>query len=194
MSLARALRSNKTIRSIGFDDEPFERGEAESIGIAGVVCKETRFDGMVWGQVEPDGWDATDEVCRLLEGGKFLQQLHVVLLDGIAFGGFNVIDIAELSDRLALPCIAVTRQPPDFEAIEAALQHLDAPEKRLATIHRAGDVQPATHAHFQAHGCSIADARKVVDKLTVVGHIPEPIRIAHLVATAVSTGESGRRA
>ena len=36
--------------------------------ISGVVCAGTRFEGMVWGQVQQDGWDATDIVCQLLIG------------------------------------------------------------------------------------------------------------------------------
>ena len=61
--------------------------------LVGAVCSGTRFEGMVFGRVRKDGWNATREIVRLLEGGKFLPQLHLVLLDGIAFGGFNVVDL-----------------------------------------------------------------------------------------------------
>lgn len=194
MELHEILQSDKTIRSIGFDDAPFERGSSEPVGVAGVVCKETRFDGMVWGEVEADGWDATDRLVDLLTDGKFLPQLHVVLLDGIAFGGFNVVDLPALAARLDVPCLAVMRNRPDFEAIERALQHTEDPDERRATMEDAGPVYESGHAYFQVQGASVATARRVLDQLTVTGKIPEPIRIAHLVATAVGHGESGRRA
>lgn len=194
MELSRLLESNKTLRTIGFDDQSFERGSEDEVGLAGIVCKQTRFDGMVWGQVTADGWDATDEIIRLLEGGKFLDQLHAILLDGIAFGGFNVVDLTDLAGRLDLPCIAVMRRRPDFQAIRAALENVETPEMRYQAMREAGPVLEAPDAFFQVRGTDPETARALLDTLTVNGHVPEPLRIAHLVASAVGNGESGRRA
>ena len=194
MNLQRALSSNKTLCTVGFDDQPFERGSGRPVGLAGVACKGTRCVGMVWGQVAADGWDGTETVAGLLEGGKFLDQLHAVLLDGITFGGFNVVDLEGLSERLDRPCIAVMRHRPDFEAVEAALQHVPDSEERFDLMRRAGDIHAAAESYFQVRGASPEAARAVVDRLTVEGHIPEPIRMAHLIASAVGDGESGRRA
>ena len=194
MMLEAILDGGKTIRSIGFDDAPFERGSSEPVGVAGVVCKGTRFDGMVWGEVEADGWDATETLVELLVGGKFLPQLHLVLLDGIAFGGFNVVDLEALAERLALPCVAVMRDMPDFEAIRGALEHVDDGEGRLEVMMRAGEIHEAEDVYFQVRGASPETARRAIGELTRDGHIPEPVRVAHLVGTAVGSGESGRRA
>jgi len=194
MRLARLLESDKTLRTIGFDDQPFERDGGGTVGVAGVVCKQTRFDGMVWTEVRVDGSEATRSLRESLEGGKFLDQLHAILLDGIALAGFNVVDLPELAEALDLPCIAVVRTRPDFDGIRNALEHVDHSENRFETIRRAGDVHAADRAYFQVRGCPPEVARRVVDTLSVRGHIPEPIRLAHLVATAVASGESGRRA
>ena len=64
MELESLLRLNRMIRVIGFDDAPFIRHAGGSVAIAGVVCAGTRFEGMVWGQVEQDGWDATDIILK----------------------------------------------------------------------------------------------------------------------------------
>jgi len=194
MELSRLLESNKTLRTIGFDDQSFERESENDVGLAGIVCKQTRFDGMVWGRVAPDGWDATDEILHLLKGGKFLDQLHAILLDGIAFAGFNVVDLAGLSKQLDLPCIAVMRHRPDFQAIRDALENVGYPERRYEAMREAGPVLEASDAFFQVRGTDPETARDVLDTLTVNGHVPEPLRIAHLVASAVANGESGRRA
>lgn len=193
-SLKHLLDSNKTVRAVGFDDAPHRRGQPESVGLAGVVCRNTRFDGMVWGRVEPDGWDAGDVVARTLEEGKFLEQLDLVLLDGIAFGGFNVIDLPRLADRLGKPCATVMRRRPDFDAIEAALQNLDRWEERRSRMERAGPIHNAGEIFCQIQGGSTDTVIRAIERLTYRGHIPEPVRIAHLVASAVATGESGRRA
>lgn len=194
MDLSRILESDKTVRAIGIDDQPFERDADAEVGIAGVVCKETRFDGMVWTRVGVDGRDGNERIRGALVDSKFLPQLHALLIDGIALAGFNVVDLPALADALEIPCIAVMRRRPDFDAIRRALRNVDAPDQRLETMERAGDVHEAAEAYFQVAGCEPAIARRAVERLTVTGHIPEPIRIAHLVATAVADGESGRRA
>jgi hypothetical protein len=71
MKLKTLLRLGRKIRAIGFDDAPFNRHGNDSVYIAGVVCAETRFEGMVWGEIQQDGWDATDTICNLLTDGKF---------------------------------------------------------------------------------------------------------------------------
>lgn len=194
VSLERLLRQHKTIRAIGFDDAPFSRVGDEPVCVAGVVCADTKFEGMVWGRVAKDGWDATDIICDLLVGGKFLPQLHVLLLDGIALGGFNVVDLPELHERLGIPCVAVMRNYPDLEAVESALQHIAEPDRRLERIRRAGAIHEADHIFFQVRGAQPAVVRRVLSRLTYTGHIPEPLRMAHLIGAAVQTGESGRRA
>lgn len=194
MDLPRAVRSDKTIRTVGFDDAPFSDREGGRTGLAGVVCEGTRFDGMVWGDVAIDGWDGTERVCELLEGGKFLPQLHLVLLDGIAFGGFNVVDLQGLARRLDRPCAAVMRERPDRGSIRRALQHVPDPERRWDRIERAGEVHRDGEVYYQVAGAEPEVVGRALDRLLRAGHVPEPLRIAHQVATAVAAGESGRRA
>jgi len=184
----------RTVRAIGFDDAPFARRRRGHVGLAGVVCAGTRFEGLVWGRVRQDGWDATDAILRLLVGGKFLPQVHVVLTDGIAFGGFNVIDLAALAASLGRPCIAVMRRPPDLAAVERAIRRLPRPEKRLELLRRAGPVHRRGSFTFQVQGAEPDAAGRALARLTDRGAVPEPLRLAHLVGAAVRTGESGRRA
>ncbi len=86
----RPLPASRTLRVVGFDDGPFRKEAGARVPLVGAVCAGTRFEGMVFGSVRRDGWNATDVICTLLHEGKFLPQLHLVLLDGLSFGGFNV--------------------------------------------------------------------------------------------------------
>lgn len=184
----------RTIRAAGFDDAPFDRARDGHVGLAGVVCAGTRFEGLVWGRVRRDGWNATEAVAGLLQGGKFLPQLHLVLLDGLSFGGFNLVDLEALAERLALPCVAVMRRPPDLAAVERALRRLPRPERRLALLRRAGPVHRLGSFVFQVRGAEPEPAARALARLTDRGNVPEPLRLAHLVGAAIRTGESGRRA
>jgi hypothetical protein len=194
MELASLLRLNRVIRVIGFDDAPFIRNAGGSVSVAGVVCAGTRFEGMVWGQVEQDGWDATDVILELLLGRKFLPQLHVALFDGIAFGEFNVIDLPKLSEQLQLPCVAVMRRMPNLAAVEQAIRRLPQPEQRLERLQRAGIIYAYPPFFFQVSGACPKVTFSVLERLTDCGKVPEALRLAHLIGAAVIKGESGSTA
>ncbi|MCU0535644.1 MAG: DUF99 family protein [Hydrococcus sp. Prado102] len=194
MELEILLRRDRIIRVVGFDDAPFIRHAGNPVGVAGVVCAGTRFEGMVWGEVEADGWDGTDNLCKLLVGGKFLPQLHLVLLDGICLGGFNVIDLPLLATRLERPCVAVMRKVPNFDKIKNALERLPDSQKRLEIMGRAGKIYEYPPFYFQVFGANPQTIAKILGKLSDRGNVPEALRIAHLIGSAIVKGESGSQA
>jgi hypothetical protein len=159
-----------------------------------VVCAGTRFEGLVWGRVRRDGWNATEEIVRLLRDGKFLPQLHLVLLDGVSFGGLNLVDLPALARALGRPCVAVMRVAPDLAAMERAVRRLPRASRRLALLRAAGPIHSAGPFTFQVAGAEAAAVGEALARLTDRGAVPEPLRLAHLVGAAVRRGESGRRA
>lgn len=194
MDLETLLEQNRTIRVIGFDDAPFIRHAAQPVQVAGVVCAGTRFEGMVWGQVTPDGWDATQVICDLLLPSKFLAQVHLVLLDGISLAGFNIVDLSLLAEKVQRPCVAVMRKQPNMQAVEYAIHRLPQPEQRLALIQRAGLIYNEPPFYFQVCGGKPEVIARALKRLTDCGNVPEALRVAHLITSAVVKGESGRQA
>lgn len=202
MSLERALKRGKKIRALGIDDAPFTPRSVEAqtdfhhtdVNVVGVVCSDTRFEGMLWNQVKRDGKDATKVLIEMIKNSKFKEQLHLILLDGIALGGFNVVDILRLSSELALPCIAVMRRYPDLVAVDEALQTFPDYQRRADTIEKAGPIYESGGFVFQIAGCSTEVAEEALIRLTDCGKVPEALRLAHLIGSAVKKGESSKRA
>jgi endonuclease V-like protein UPF0215 family len=146
------------------------------------------------GRVTRDGWTATRELLRMLRSGKFLPQIHLVLIDGIAFGGLAMVDLEELSRELERPCVAVMRKHPDLDGFERAIRRLPQAERRLAILRRAGPIHESKPFFFQVCGAEPDAIARVLPRVTDRGHVPEALRLAHLIGTALATGESGRRA
>ena len=194
MKLAQLIRQKRKIRAIGFDDAPFVRHQLEKVPIAGIVCAQTRFEGMVWGKIEPDGWDATEVICQLLIGGKFLPQLHLVLLDGLGFGGFNLVDLPTLAARLQIPCVAVMRKHPNLSKITKALSRLSDRDQRLQFLQKAGKIYHYPPFFFQVCGEQPEIIAQALMHLTDRGKVPEALRLAHLIGAAVMNGESSSQA
>lgn len=184
----------RALRAIGFDDAPHPRTRGVRVAIAGVVCRGTRFEGLLWDHVRKDGWGATERLVTMLRASKYLPQVHLVLLDGIAFGGLNVVDLPALAAAVERPCVAVMRRLPDLPAMERAIRRLPRPERRLERLRRAGPIHVRTPFVFQVCGLDPDRTADALARLTDVGHVPEALRLAHLVASAVRDGESRGRA
>lgn len=193
-SLAEVLRLNRRVRVVGFDDAPFDRTPGSPVNVSGIVCSGTRFEGMMWGEATKDGTDATDVLAELLLGGKFYEQVHAVLIDGLAIGGFNLIDLPQLAERLERPCVAVMRKHPNLEKVRAVLERFEDAPYRLRLLERAGPIHEQGGFVFQVIGESPAVVARALAAVTDQGRVPEPLRLAHLIGAAVKMGQSGRRA
>jgi uncharacterized protein len=179
---------------VGVDDFPFARGHRGDVPIVGAVFAGLRLEGVLTGRVRRDGRNATRAVAAMIAGSKFAPQLQLVLLQGIALAGFNVVDLAELRERLGIPVLAVARRPPRVALIRAALlERVPGGRRKWRLVERAGPMEPAAGVWVQRAGLSLAEAERVVRRLAVHGHVPEPLRTAHLIAGGVARGESRGR-
>jgi endonuclease V-like protein UPF0215 family len=181
---------------IGFDDGPFDRfrpGGADVL-LVGAVFARTRLDGVVSGRVRRDGRNATARMAELLRGSQFDRHVRAVLLGGIAVAGFNVVDMHALCAALGRPVVVVARRPPHHAAIRRALEHVRGGEKKWALIEAAGPMEPVRGIYVQRAGITLADTAALLEATTLHGKLPEPLRVAHLIAGGVVTGASRGRA
>lgn len=180
--------------TVGFDDAPFVPGHRGDVPVVGAVYAGTRLDGVLIGRVRRDGANATRELIRLVGGSKFAGHVRLVLLQGVSLAGFNVVDAHELYRRLAVPVLIVVRKAPDFAAIRRALRdHVPGGERKWRLIERLGPMEPLAGVHVQRVGLTPAQAGRVLERLAVNGRIPEPLRTAHLIAGALTRGQSRGR-
>lgn len=195
-SLETLLRRGKTIRVLGVDDAPFEPRRGARANFSGILCADTRFEGMLWGEIEVDGLDATEVLIETILGSKFHEQMHLFLMDGLAMGGFNLVNLPELCARLERPCVAVMRRLPDMERIDAALRNFKDHAHRMQLIEAAGEIHDAHEPFvFQCVGEEEPEVvARVLARLTCEGHVPEALRLAHLIGSAIKTGTSSNRA
>lgn len=176
---------------IGIDDAPFDREHRGRVPVVGAVFAGLRFDGVLIGDVEKDGADAAERLGDLIAGSKFCEHIRLVMLQGIALAGFNVVDVFALHDRLKVPVLVVSRRSPDMDAIrDALLLRISGGREKWDLINRLGGMEPAGNVFVQRVGLSAGQAARVIEKFTVHSHVPEPLRAAHMIATALATGQS----
>lgn len=194
MKLETLLRKGRRARVLGVDDAPFTVGSRRDVLVVGAVYSGAMFEGLLSTKIRQDGRNATDRLVRMIGASKFLQQLHLVMLDGLTLGGFNVVDLPLLASELSLPCVSVMRRRPDLSAIQAALGRLPGSARRWRLIQRAGTLHRAGSLWFQVAGATPEAAAQVIDANVHHGKYPECLRAAHLIGSGVVCGESGKRA
>lgn len=180
---------------IGFDDAPFSKDHVGVVKVVGAVFAGLRFDGMLLGEVEKDGFDAADRLVELVGNSRFREHIQLVMLQGIALAGFNVVDVFSVNKRLGVPVLVVTRREPDLAAVKLALlEQVAGGREKWAVIEKLGPMEAVGEVFVQRVGLTLGEAEDVVARFAVHGYIPEPIRTAHLIAGALEEGESRGRA
>ncbi len=176
---------------IGFDDGPFAtHGGSPTVPLVGVVYARERLDGALIGAIRRDGDEATATIARLVTESRFRQHTRCVLLQGLTFGGFDVVDLRALHEALGCPVLAVARRAPNTARIRAALSHVPNSAERVARLEAAGPMEELAGVWVQRAGIDVPDAEATLRLHTRHGAFPEPLRVAHLLAAAVATGHS----
>jgi len=180
---------------VAFDDGPFDRRTRRGgVLLVGAVFARTRLDGVVSGRVRRDGRDATARMAALLAGSQFDRHVRAILLGGIAVAGFNVVDIHELAAVTGRPVVVVARRAPRLDLIREALTRIPGGAHRWALIERAGPMEPAGKIWIQRAGITFDATRAMLAATTLHGSLPEPLRVAHLIAGGIVAGKSRGRA
>ncbi|MFP4545377.1 MAG: DUF99 family protein [Methanomassiliicoccales archaeon] len=183
---------------MGIDDSPFLFRDDRVMVVGVLVRLPSYMEGVMRTECQVDGGDATQAVGEMVKRSRYREQIRLAMVDGVALGGFNVVDITSLHRDTGIPFATVTRDPPDLEAMESALKaHFPDWKERMETIRANPLHRVATDykdLHVAVAGMGLEEAVPLIRGCTVRGALPEPIRMAHLIATAMARGESKGRA
>jgi endonuclease V-like protein UPF0215 family len=180
---------------VGFDDAPFDHSHRGDVLVVGAVFAGERLDRVISTRVRRDGANAAQRLIDCLTGSKYFDQLRAILLQGITFAGFNVVDLQRLHQATGLPVLVVARYLPDFQAIrEALLQRVPGGARKWRLIEAAGPMEPMAGLYVQRCGITPENTARLLAGLQQNGKLPEPLRVAHMIAGGVTTGESRHRA
>jgi len=181
------------IRVLGVDDGVFTPRTEALVPVVGVVFRGGYWlDGVMHTEIAVDGFDATEKISSMIINSSHYKQLRVIMLNGITFAGFNVVDIKMLNAETRLPVIAVTREKPNLVEIREALKHLLKSEERWNAVLNAGEISEVStrsakeKIYMQVAGISEDDAQKILRLTSTRSNIPEALRVAHLIASGIS--------
>ncbi len=181
------LHLNKPALRILGVAESFVRSRPSSV-LAGVVMRaDLRVDGLAFARATVGGDDATEAVLKIYEDLD-RSDVNALLLSGVAVSWFNIIDIVEIFEEIGKPLVCLTyEESPGLE--KYIREYFPEPEEKLRRYERLGErellkLKTGYEVYVRVLGASADDARILLNKFTLDGRIPEPVRAARLAARA----------
>lgn len=187
-----SLHLNKpALRTLGIA-ESFVRPRPNSC-LAGVVMRaDLRVDGLAYAEATVGGDDATEGVLKIY---KQLDRadINAVILSGAVISWFNIIDRQEVFDKIKKPVICLTyEESPGLE--KYIREYFPEQEDKLLRYKRLGQremirLKTGFDVYVRVLGATAEDARVLLNKFTLDGRVPEPVRVARLAARAAMHAE-----
>ena len=179
------------MRIVGVDDGsiPAIRKPKQYALLVAALFQGSTISDIRLGRIEVDGRDANRVLNSLLKNLRF----DVVMLSGISFGGFNLVDIHQLSRFTRKPVIAISREKPDNAAVLRALRkHFSDWEERWRIVRNAGRLyafKPLSQEpklYFEVNGAAPSFAKKAIASAAIISRLPEPIRVSGILARGLN--------
>ncbi len=164
--------------------------------LAGVVMRSDRvIDGFAIGKASVGGDDASRSIAKLFRSLR-RNDVNAIMISGAILSLYNIVDVDGLSRKVRLPVVCLTYK--ETAGIEDAIRrHFTSPEAKLASYRALGErlrvkLRSGRIVFARGSGISAAETKALVDLFTLQGSIPEPVRVARMLARSVAPRRSSR--
>ncbi len=186
------LHVNKVgLRVLGIA-ESFRRNLPRS-RLSGVVMRgDLRIDGVATTNITVGGDDATDGILRIFRRLDRLD-INALLLNGDVISWFNIVDPLLLWKELGLPVISLSYEESPAGLEGYIREYFPDPDEKLIRYRKLGPRQTMRlrtgyEVYLRATGASADEARALLNRFTMDGRVPEPLRVARLIARSILLG------
>jgi endonuclease V-like protein UPF0215 family len=151
--------------------------------------KDWVIDGVVLGKATREGLDATDVILSMYQALD-RTDINFVMLDGLIISMYNIIEPARIVSSARIPVVAVTFRP--SKGLEKIIRdRFPDSDRRLEIYHTLGvrdkiTLDTGKQVYIRYWGLDLKQAQKVTNRFNLQGALPEPIRVAKLVARSYS--------
>ena len=169
--------------------ESFRQNSTRSV-LSGIVMRQDYvIDGFVFGHATLEGNDATDSILQMYKKLN-REDINYVLISGLIVSMYNIIDIKKIHDSLKIPIIGISYK--NSPGLENAIKHHfpNSFESKIYAYQKLGKREKITLKTFQdvfvrKEGCTLSNVKQLLNNLTLQGNIPEPLRVAHILAKSL---------
>lgn len=183
-----SLPHKKGLRALGIA-ECFGGFVGSKAALAGVVMRgDMVIDGVAISDCTVGGMDSTEKIIEMWNGMS-RNDINLIMLNGCIISLFNIIDLPALFKATNRPIVCVTYEP--SEGLEGRIKERfkEDWEERLRVYRGNGPrYEVKVHTGYTVYvrpiGITLTSTRRILNAFTTHGKVPEPLRVAKLVAKA----------
>lgn len=151
--------------------ESYRPGDKKSV-LAGVVMRgDMVVDGFAIGQSTISGSDATDALLKMYRGmGR--NDISYMLVYGTIISHYNKVDTDSLWEEAGIPVVGMSGRT-------RRKVRSDVARRQTVMLHTGHTV------YVKISGCTIQDASMLLNRMTIQGGMPEPLRLARTLASTL---------
>ncbi len=149
--------------------------------LAGIIMRnDLLLDGFVFDAIKVTGDDSTDTILKMCRSRC---DVSYVITWGSILSRYNIVDVCSISESLNIPVLAISDThhkdisstlPPEKLHIYNAL-----PDRHTVHLHTGHTLD------VHVSGCTIHETRRLLNRITIQGRIPESIRLARILASSI---------
>ncbi|MEM2145215.1 MAG: DUF99 family protein [Candidatus Jordarchaeaceae archaeon] len=169
--------------------ESFVKGKSKRSVLAGVVMRgDLQVDGFAFATITVGGMDATEGVIKIYSSLN-RSDVNYLFLNGCVISWFNIVDLDHVYGELGIPLICVTYE--ESEGLEKYFkEYFNDWEERLKVYNRLGvreriQLRTGYEMYIRYLGMDREEAVRVINRFTLQGSVPEPLKTARLVSRAI---------
>lgn len=179
----------KGIRAFGVS-ESFVKSSSRNSILAGVVMRSDLIvDGFSFATATVGGMDSTQRIIDMYKAME-RDDINLILLNGCVISWYNVVDLHLLAKATHLPLICVTYR--ESKGLERFFRELFPKDYgyRIEVYRRNGPrreviLKTGKKVFIRFIGMNLDEAESILNKFTLVGAVPEPLRVARLLARSL---------
>jgi endonuclease V-like protein UPF0215 family len=177
---------------LAIEDGAFSKTDKYCL-LLGVIIANGSIQRLFVDRIRVDGIDATRIIASF---ARRIEKSDLILLPSISLGGFNVVNPYELHKETGIPILIVNPVRPNMRNVRGALRrHFPDWQERVHAFDLMGlpTILKLTHndrIYFYSVGLPRHKATHILRSLVHFGRKPEPLRIARIVARALSDSPS----
>jgi endonuclease V-like protein UPF0215 family len=174
--------------NIGIGCCGFKKGIDRFVPLVMMITKGIIPFELVIKNIEVDGIDATDKIIEILSERKI--DKGVIMARSVPIAGFNIIDANRIFNEVHIPTIFILERKPNMDLVRSALQkHFQDWKERLTVLEsiKIEEIETLKGKFIIGYvGISINDVKKIIETTTIFGKIPEPLRLARIIAKSLT--------
>ena len=165
--------------------------DKKSVPIVGILWRDSILEKcfVKYTATDPAPSEITAVISTLVDEKYFKEkQVKLVFIFNSILAGLGILNLQALEETWKTPFVVITEKEPDEEKISHLIKELNYSEEftTVLTKNPKNWVQlEGTRLYLLCIGIDSLEAEKTIHELQRVGHLPEPLRIADLIAKAI---------